>query len=107
MNFSDFFRKANGEKIYDYTIIRDRLTFQFNKYLFLRAIAEYNLYYKKMNLDLLASFTYIPGTVVYVGYGSIYEKIRWQQNEHDYFPDSDFLKTRGSFFFKASYLWRF
>ena len=107
LSFSDLSRKADGEKIYDYTIVRDRLTFQFNKYLFLRAIAEYNAYYKKLNVDLLASFTYIPGTVIYVGYGSAYEKLKWQPDERDYFPADDFLRTRGSFFFKASYLWRF
>ncbi len=107
VQFTDFFRKANEEKIYDYSIVRDRLTFQFNKYLFLRAIAEYNAYYKKLNVDLLASFTYIPGTVIYVGYGSAYEKLKWRQDERDYFPSADFLRTRGSFFFKASYLWRF
>jgi hypothetical protein len=107
VRFADFYRDADGEKIYDYTILRNRLTFQFNKYLFLRAIAEYNSYYKKMNLDLLASFTYIPGTVIYVGYGSIYEKTQWRNEERDYFPANNFLKTKGSFFFKASYLWRF
>lgn len=107
VSFTDFFRKADAQKIYDYTIVRNRLTFQFNKYLFLRAIAEYNAYYKKLNVDLLASFTYIPGTVVYVGYGSAYEKLKWQQDERDYFPAADYLQTRKSFFFKASYLWRF
>jgi hypothetical protein len=107
VNFTDFFRKANGEKIYDYTILRNRLTFQFNKYLFLRGIVEYNTYYKKMNADLLASFTYIPGTVIYLGYGSAFEKVRWDRDERDYMPSDSFLNTRGSFFFKASYLWRF
>ena len=107
VSFADFYRKADVEKIYDYTIVRNRLTFQFNKYLFLRGIGEYNTYYKKMNVDLLASFTYIPGTVIYIGYGSIYEKTQWRNEERDYFPANDFLKTRGSFFFKASYLWRF
>ena len=105
--FTDFFREAGGEKIYDYTILRNRLIFQFNKYLFLRGIVEYNTYYKKMNADVLASFTYIPGTVIYLGYGSVYEKVRWDQDEREYMPSSDFLNTRGSFFFKASYLWRF
>lgn len=107
LNFADFSRKTDGDKIYDYTIVRNRLTFQFNKYLFLRGIAEYNSYYKKMNVDLLASFTYIPGTVIYIGYGSIYEKTQWRNEEKDYFPANNLLKTRGSFFFKASYLWRF
>jgi len=107
LNFTDFFRKAGGEEIYRYTIVRNRLVFQFNKYLFLRGIVEYNSYYRKMNVDLLASFTYIPGTVVYLGYGSAYEKLRWDGGGRDYFPSDDFLKTKGSFFFKASYLWRF
>jgi hypothetical protein len=107
VEFTDFFRKADGEKVYDYTIVRDRLTFQFNKYLFLRGIIEYNTYYKKLTADLLASFTYIPGTVIYVGYGSAYDKLRWDEGERDYLPADDFLRTRGSFFFKASYLWRF
>jgi hypothetical protein len=107
VQFTDFFRKTDDEKLFDYTILRDRLTYQFNKHLFLRAIAEYNTYYRKLNVDLLASFTYIPGTVIYVGYGSAYEKLKWRQDERDYTPDDDFLRTRGSFFFKASYLWRF
>jgi hypothetical protein len=107
LNFTEFFRKADGEKIYGYSIVRNRLIFQFNKYLFLRGIVEYNSYYKEMDLDLLASFTYIPGTVLYVGYGSAYEKLRWDDGLRDYFPADDFLRTKGSFFFKASYLWRF
>ena len=108
MSFSyDFFRPANGEKIYDYTIWRNRTTFQVNRYLFFRGIVEYNNYWKKINADLLASFTYIPGTVIYLGYGSIYEKIKWSNEDRDYFPSDDYLQTRKSFFFKASYLWRF
>ena len=107
VKFVDFFRKANDEKVYDYTILHDRLTFQFSKYLFLRGNVEYNTFYKKWTADLLASFTYIPGTVIYVGYGSGYDKVRWDPAERDYLPDNGFLRTRGSFFFKASYLLRF
>ncbi len=106
LEFIDFFRKDGGERVYDYTILRDRLTFQLNKYLFLRGIVEYNTYYKKLTADLLASFTYIPGTVIYLGYGSAYDKLRWDPGERGYLPADDFLRTRGSFFFKASYLWR-
>ncbi|MCK7483408.1 MAG: hypothetical protein M0C28_44990 [Candidatus Moduliflexus flocculans] len=43
------------------------MTFQLNKYLFLRGIVEYNDFYKRMTLDGLVSFTYIPGTVVHLG----------------------------------------
>lgn len=102
--YADFFRQAGSEKIYDYTIIRNRLTYQVNKYLFFRGIVEYNTYRKQLLMDLLASFTYIPGTVIHIGYGSLYEKIRWQDGA--YVPGHDLLETRRGFFFKASYLWR-
>jgi hypothetical protein len=105
--YTDFYRSGNGEKIYDYTIWRSRTTFQVNRYLFFRAIVEYNTYWKRINADFLASFTYIPGTVVYFGYGSVYEKIRWSSEDREYFPSENFLMTKRSFFFKASYLWRF
>jgi len=102
--YSDLFRGANSEKIYDYTIIRNRLTYQVNKYLFFRGVVEYNSYRKQILTDLLASFTYIPGTVLQLGYGSLYHKIRWQD---EVYIDSDrFLESRRGLFFKASYLWR-
>ncbi|MCX6554741.1 MAG: DUF5916 domain-containing protein, partial [Candidatus Aminicenantes bacterium] len=107
LSYTDFFRSSNGEKIYDYTIWRSRTTFQLNRYFFARAIIEYNKYWKKVSADFLASFTYIPGTVIYLGYGSIYEKFKWSNEDRDYFPADDYLQTRKSFFFKASYLWRF
>ena len=78
-----------------------------NRYLFFRGIIEYNNYWKTINADFLASFTYIPGTVIYLGYGSAYEKVKWSNEDRDYFPSDDYLQTKKSFFFKASYLWRF
>jgi hypothetical protein len=102
--YSDFTRKADIQKEYDYTIIRSKNTFQVNKYLFFRAIVEYNSFRKQLMTDFLASFTYIPGTVIHIGHGSLYEKIRWE--EGDYRPSDNFLETRRGFFFKASYLWR-
>jgi len=32
--------------------------------------------------DFLASFTYIPGTVIHIGYGSLYERIKWEDGEY-------------------------
>ena len=104
LTYSDFYRRSDKTKIYDYTIFRSFNTFQFNKYLFLRGILEYNTYRKRMTLDTLVSFTYIPGTVVYVGYGSAFEKIRWTGDE--YLDSHRFLETKRGFFFKVSYLWR-
>ncbi|NQT79744.1 MAG: carbohydrate binding family 9 domain-containing protein [Candidatus Aminicenantes bacterium] len=103
--YSDFFRDSDSVKEYDYTIIRSRNTYQINKYLFFRGIIEYNSFRKRLVTDFLASFTYIPGTVIHIGYGSLYEKIEWINDE--YVSSDRFLETKRGFFFKASYLWRF
>ena len=105
LSYVDFFRDSDNEKIYDYAIIRSRNTFQVNKYLFLRAIVEYNTYSDRLTVDALASFTYIPGTVTYIGYGTAFEKLEWDGNE--YIESNRFLETKRGFFFKVSYLWRF
>ncbi|MBL7083992.1 MAG: hypothetical protein ISS41_10255 [Candidatus Aminicenantes bacterium] len=75
------------------------------KYLFFRGIIEYNSFRKRLVTDFLASFTYIPGTVMHIGYGSLYEKIEWVNDE--YVSSDRFLEAKRGFFFKASYLWRF
>lgn len=105
LSYVDFFRDSDNEKLYDYAIIRSRNTFQANKYLFLRAIVEYNTYSDRLTVDVLASFTYIPGTVTYIGYGSAFEKLEWDGQE--YIESNRFLETKQGFFFKVSYLWRF
>jgi hypothetical protein len=105
LTYSDFYRSADRERIYDYTIVRSRNAFQVNKYLFVRGIVEYNFYRRRLTADALVSFTYIPGTVFYVGYGSAYERTEWNGNE--YVDSERFLQTKAGFFFKMSYLWRF
>ncbi len=105
LSYVDFFRDSDKVKLYDYTIIRSRNTFQVNKYLFLRAIVEYNSFNERLTADLLASFTYIPGTVFYIGYGSALEKLEW--TGQDYIGSDRFMETKRGFFFKISYLWRF
>jgi len=104
ITYSDFYRQADGKKIFDYLIYRNRTVLQLNKYLYFRGVLEYNTFWKKFNADFLASFTYIPGTVLYLGYGSMYEKLRWYEKE--YIPSEKYLLTRKNIFFKASYLWR-
>ena len=102
--YSDFYRNSDSAKEYDYTIIRSKNTYQVSKYLFFRGIVEYNSFRKRLMTDFLASFTYIPGTVVHFGYGSLYEKIKW---EDGIYRNADgFLETKRGFFFKASFLWR-
>jgi hypothetical protein len=104
VRYSDFTRASDARREFDDTIVRGRATYQVNKYLFFRAIVENNSFRKRLTTDLLASFTYIPGTVVHIGYGSAYERIAWRDGE--YVGADRFLETRRGFFFKASYLWR-
>ena len=104
LTYADFYRDPDDQKDFDVTIIRGRLTYQLNRYLFFRAIVENNTFRKRLLTDFLASFTYIPGTVIHLGYGSIYEKTKYE-NER-YVGGDNFLETRRGFFFKTSYLWR-
>jgi hypothetical protein len=104
LTYSDFYRESDGQKIYDYPIAWGKLTYQFNKYLFLRGILEYNDFRDELLTDLLVSFTYIPGTVIHIGYGALLDKIDWVNGE--YVEGDEFRQTRRRFFFKTSYLWR-
>ena len=112
LTYSDLYRKDNSEKVFDYTILWSRNTYQLNKYLFFRVILQYTPFTnyeseertRELLTDFLISFTYIPGTVIHLGYGSLYDKIKW---ENDQYLNSDrFLETKRGFFFKTSYLWR-
>jgi hypothetical protein len=98
--------KKEKEEIYNVNILYSRTTYQFNKYLFVRAIIQYDSYKKNLLTDILASFTFIPGTVIHLGYGGLYEKQDWQNDQ--WIPGEGQLRSmKRSFFFKASYLWRF
>ncbi len=112
LTYEDFYRDDNDEKVFDYTILWSRNTYQLNKYLFFRMILQYTPFTnyedddrtRELMTDFLISFTYIPGTVVHLGYGSLYDKIDWQSNR--YVSSDWLLETKRGFFFKTSYLWR-
>ncbi|MCK6542656.1 carbohydrate binding family 9 domain-containing protein [bacterium] len=92
--YQDFIRTSNDSLVYEFTIIRNKLVYQFNQYLFLRGIGEYNAFYKKMDLSVLLSFTYNVGTVVFIGYGNLLERD---------IPERQYKPVKHSFFVKASY----
>lgn len=100
LTYSNLFRDADSEKIFDVTILRGRLTYQLNRYLFFRGVVEHNDLNKSLATEFLASFTYIPGTVFHIGYDSRYNKI-FNQREYE-----SFQETQRGFFSKVSYLWR-
>lgn len=100
LTYQDLFRDADSEKIFDVTILRGRLTYQLNRYLFFRGILEHNDLRQNLSTEFLASFTYIPGTVFHIGYGSLYNKfVDGLERDH-------FIETDRGFFSKISYLWR-
>jgi len=104
VTYASFDRAADGARLYDYAILRSRTTFQPNRFLLFRGILEYNSFRRQLLTDFLASFTYIPGTVVHAGYGALYEKTRWDGERT--VPGSSLVEARRGLFFKASYLWR-
>jgi len=102
---SVLYRESNRQKLYSVDILNLLTTYQFNKYFFLRAALRYDSYEEKILTDFLASFTFIPGTVIHLGYGSLYERKAWENNQ--WVPGQDsFLNMKNGLFFKVSYLWR-
>ncbi|MBU1099564.1 MAG: carbohydrate binding family 9 domain-containing protein [Bacteroidetes bacterium] len=104
VNYSDFYKETNGEKIFDYLILRLKASYQFSRHLYFRGVIQSNNYRKTLLTDFLLSYTYSPGTVLYLGYGSMYEKTEWRTDR--YYQSENYLETNRGFFLKASYLWR-
>lgn len=107
--------------LYDYNILRIKTTYQLNKYFFIRGILDYTYVKypdyaakypeegkiddrKSLTNEFLLGFTYIPGTVVYLGYGSISENLEY--DGADYIHANTFTEMKRGLFFKASYNWR-
>lgn len=86
-------------------ILNFRATYQLNKYLFFRATIRYDSFRLLGLTDFLVSYTYIPGTVLFLGYGSLYERTAWREGQWETGPGSWEPMRRG-LFFKVSYLWQ-
>lgn len=104
VTYQDLYRSTDREEIFNYLIARGKVTFQVNKYLFFRGILEYNDFRESLSTDLLASFTYIPGTVFHVGYGFLSEHRDW--NGIEYVESQNLHEMLRGFFIKVSYLFR-
>ena len=57
--YADLFSMENQSRLFSAAILRQSATWQLNRHLFFRAIAEYNTHYKRLMGDFLASFTWI------------------------------------------------
>ena len=101
-----FDRESTGERVYTVNIVNTRSTFQFSKEFSLRAIVQYDSQEQQVLTDYLGSYELRPGTVVYAGYGSLYQKRAYQDPEW-IDGQGDYLTRRRGLFLKASYLHRF
>ncbi|MBN2345764.1 MAG: carbohydrate binding family 9 domain-containing protein [Candidatus Aminicenantes bacterium] len=105
---SRFRRIDTGEHVYTQGIWRGRLTYQFNSKFFVRGLVQHDSFTRRVLGDFLASFTYIPGTVLYLGYGSLNESRSWADGAWQRGVTGDYYyQTRQSLFFKVSYRYQF
>ncbi|MFB0518270.1 MAG: DUF5916 domain-containing protein [Acidobacteriota bacterium] len=91
-----FYEERGGKQLWDYNVIRQRTTYQISKTLSLRAIIDYNHYYKKIYNSFLVSYILRPGTVFFLGVDS-----NFLQDEA-----GSYVRTGYSVFIKFSYWWR-
>jgi hypothetical protein len=101
-----FDRAATGDRVYDLDIVYSRTTYQFSRQFFVRAIAQFDSSRYRVLTDFLSSYELRPGTVVYVGYGSLIERREYADGEW-VLGRGDYASSQRGLFFKASYLHRF
>ena len=101
-----FSRADTGERVFTVDIVNAKSIYQFNTKFFVRLLEQFDSSRQQLLTDLLASYEFIPGTVVHAGYGSLYEQRQYQ--------DGRFITGGGQYqtvnrglFLKASYLYRF
>ena len=108
VNMVRFNRASTGERVYSVDIVNAKTTYQFDKHFLVRFLAQYDSSAERILTDLLASYEFVPGTVVHAGYGSLYERGIDQIGARP--PDdgrTKYLAVNRGLFFKASYLRRF
>jgi hypothetical protein len=89
-----------NDKLYAGYIVRNRMSYQFSKQLFLRLITEYNSFSNSFRVDPLLSYKINPFTIFYLGSTHNIEDIPSQSNP------SRFIETERQIFMKFQYLWR-
>ncbi|HWI19629.1 MAG TPA: hypothetical protein VNT81_17875, partial [Vicinamibacterales bacterium] len=107
-----FWNPDTGAEVYDVNILNSKTTYQFDKHFLVRVLAQYDSSRDTVLTDFLASYEFVPGTVVHAGYGSLYEKgfgsvepVPGVGSPVD--PRDKYLMVNRGLFLKASYLRRF
>lgn len=96
---------GTGAQVFDVRTTNTQFTYQFNKSFFLRAVARTDTFRNRMLTDYLASFTLVPGTVLFLGYGEVRDKMEWREERWQPGGSRYEILNRG-LFFKVSYLWQ-
>ena len=105
-NSQYFNRASSGERVFAVNILNSKTTYQFDKHFLVRLLEQFDSSKHRLFTDLLSSYEFVPGTVMYAGYGSIYEQRGFQNGE--LVPNiGNYLTVSRGLFFKASYLHRF
>lgn len=87
-------------------IVNTKSVYQFDKHFLVRLIEQWDSSRHQLLTDLLASYEFVPGTVLHAGYGSLAEQPSAEDGPSLPRAGSYSTVSRG-LFFKASYLRRF
>jgi hypothetical protein len=92
--------------VFDVDIVNTKSVYQFDKHFLVRFIEQWDSSRGELLSDFLASYEFVPGTVVHAGYGSLFERLGFEDSQPG--PRaSHYVTVRRGLFFKASYLHRF
>ena len=100
-----FDRQDTGQPVYRVDIINTKTTYQFTRELFLRGIAQYDSSRHRILTDTLLSYELRPGSVTYLGYGSLIEQ-RGYRDDAWVLGEGRLRESQRGFFAKVSYLLR-
>lgn len=101
-----FDRESTGARVFTLDIVNSKTTYQFTRALSTRALVQYDSSRHRVLTDFLGSYEPRPGTVVYIGWGSLLEQRDFVDGA--WVPDTGIYRaSRRGLFFKASYLYRF
>jgi hypothetical protein len=100
-----FDRRSSGQQVYQVDIVNTKTTYQFTREFFLRAIVQYDSSRSRVLTDTLASYEMRPGSVFYLGYGSVAERRLFHDDDWT-LGEGTFQESQRGFFAKVSYLIR-
>ena len=92
---SRFSRERGGEEVYDIWLVGAKATYQFTRRLYMRLYPQYDSDAEHLAIDGLLGYVIYPGSVVYLGLNSGFDRIDNRQRA-----------TAGTLFFKLSYVFR-